>query len=342
MPEITVLMPVYNAEKYLSQSIESILSQSYSDFEFLMIDDGSTDSSVEIINSYKDSRIRLVRNEQNLGISETLNKGIELASCDLIARMDADDISLPERLMKQYHYMNENPDVSLVSTNIEKITGDGETIHIFEANPDFMYFNLTFHCYGIYHPTVMYRKQAVQSVGMYPLAHSEDFRLWSKLIRKYLFYNIPEILVKYRVSEQSISHSRLFNEYKDDEKLNIMDNLRYFAGEEYNIPDEWVEAYRNNFDPLTKPPKIKEMVKCIRELNLITDHILAKDNINRDPEAIRAAAAHKKKHLLDSFLKEIPAVYRIPLLFKTGHYSKLGDLLVKGPFRRTKKLISSA
>lgn len=342
MPEVTVLMPVYNAEKYLREAIESILEQSYSDFEFLMIDDGSTDRSVKIINSYDDSRIRLVRNEQNLGIGNTLNKGIELASCDLIARMDADDISLTERLMKQYQYMNENPAVSLVSTNIEKITGDGETIHIFEAITDFMYFNLTFHCYGIYHPTVMYRKQAVQDVGKYPLAHSEDFKLWSKLIRKYPFYNIPEVLVKYRVSEQSISHSRLFKEYKDDEKLNIIDNLKYFAGDDYVIPDEWIEAYRHNFEPLTQPPKVREMAKCIKELDFITQCILAKDNVNRDSEAIRTAAAHKKKHLLDSFLKEIPAVYRIPLLLKTGHYYKLGDLIFLGPLRRTKNMITSA
>lgn len=342
MPEITVLMPVYNAEKYLRKSIESILSQSYSDFEFLMIDDGSTDNSVEIINSYDDNRIRLIRNEQNLGISKTLNKGIELASCDLIARMDADDISLDERLMKQYLYMNKNPAVSLISTNIEKITEDGKTIHIFEANSNFIYFNLTFHCYGIYHPTVMYRKQAVQDVGKYPLTHSEDFKLWSKLIRKYSFYNIPEVLVKYRVSEQSISHSRLFKEYKDVEKLNIIDNLKYFAGDDYVIPDEWIEAYRHNFEPMTQPPKVREMTKCIEELDFITQCILAKDNVNRYPEAIRAAAAHKKKHLLDSFLKEIPAVYRVPLLFKTGHYYKLGDLIFLGPLRRFKKLIPSA
>jgi len=342
MAKLTVLMPAFNAEKYLREAMDSILNQSLTDFEFLIIDDGSTDRTLNIINSYRDKRIRLVKNERNMGISATLNKGIELASCDLIARMDADDISLPDRLEKQYIYMNTNPDVPLVFTNIEKITGEGETINTFEANPDYLYFNLTFHCYGIFHPTVMYRREAVQSVGMYPLTHSEDFRLWSKLIRKYSFHLIPEILVQYRISGESISHSRLFDEYKNDEKLNIIDNLKYFVGEDYIIPNEWLEAYRNNFTPLTQPPKISEMLKCINEIDLITDHILAKENVNRDPEAIREAADFKKKQLLDSFLKNIPAVYRIPLLLKTGHYSKLGDLLFKGPLRRTKKLIASA
>jgi len=104
-PLVTVLMPVYNAERFLSEAMDSILNQTLINFEFLIIDDGSHDSSLKIIRSYDDPRIRLVQNEKNLGISATLNKGINLASADLIARMDADDISYPERLQKQYDYL---------------------------------------------------------------------------------------------------------------------------------------------------------------------------------------------------------------------------------------------
>ena len=115
-PRITVLMPVYNAERHLREAIDSILAQSFKPFEFLIIDDGSTDRSASIIASYRDERIRFFRNETNLGISATLNKGIALSSCELIARMDADDISHPQRLQKQFGFMKRNPACALLST----------------------------------------------------------------------------------------------------------------------------------------------------------------------------------------------------------------------------------
>src|SRR6186713_3066927 len=105
MATLTVLMPVYNAERFLAAAIDSILNQSFTDFEFLIIDDCSSDNSVNIITSYKDPRILLYQNEKNLGISATLNKGIELASTDLVARMDSDDISYPDRLQKQVDFI---------------------------------------------------------------------------------------------------------------------------------------------------------------------------------------------------------------------------------------------
>ena len=110
MPLLTVLMPVYNAERYITESVDSILHQTLTDFEFLIIDDGSTDSTADIVRAYGDSRIRLIKNNVNLGISETLNKGIAIAQCELIARMDADDISLPHRLQTQFDYMIDHPE----------------------------------------------------------------------------------------------------------------------------------------------------------------------------------------------------------------------------------------
>ena len=116
-PSITVLMPVYNAERFLAEAIESVLQQTFTQFEFLIIDDGSTDSSPEIVRSYSDPRIRFLQNEQNLGITATLNKGIELAQADLIARMDADDICYPDRLQKQMEFVAAHPDGALF-TNV--------------------------------------------------------------------------------------------------------------------------------------------------------------------------------------------------------------------------------
>jgi glycosyltransferase involved in cell wall biosynthesis len=137
--KITVLMPVYNAEQFLREAIDSMLNQSFRDFEFLIMDDGSTDSSISIIQQYQDPRIRLIRNEKNLGISPTLNKGIELASSDLIARMDADDISYPDRLQKQYDYMMAHPDCALLSAWARVITHDKKFVRMEKYRSNFYY-----------------------------------------------------------------------------------------------------------------------------------------------------------------------------------------------------------
>ena len=129
MPEITVLMPVYNGEKYLRPAIESILNQTFSDFEFLIINDGSTDNSESIILSYKDERIRYVKNENNLKLIKTLNKGIDLARGKYIARMDADDISLPTRLEREIEYMESHPECGLVSVFPYVMSESGKILH---------------------------------------------------------------------------------------------------------------------------------------------------------------------------------------------------------------------
>ncbi len=115
-PRVTVLMSVYNGEKYLREAIDSILNQTFKDFEFLIIDDGSTDSSADIIRSYTDFRIRLIQNEKNIGLTRSLNKGLKLAKGEYIARMDVDDISLPIRFEKQVSFLDKYEDVKLVGS----------------------------------------------------------------------------------------------------------------------------------------------------------------------------------------------------------------------------------
>lgn len=112
-PAISVLMPVYNSEKYLNEAIESILNQTFVDFEFIIINDASNDNSENIIESYQDSRIKYFKNEKNLGVAKTLNKGLKLAQGKYIARMDSDDISLPERLYKQFKFMEVYNDIDV-------------------------------------------------------------------------------------------------------------------------------------------------------------------------------------------------------------------------------------
>lgn len=127
-PAVTVLMSVYNGERYLSECIESILNQSFTNFEFLIINDGSNDSTVKIINSYNDPRIRLVHNKKNIGLTKSLNKGIKLASCKYIARMDADDISLPHRLETQLKYFDDDASLTCCGCKFRVIDENGHFI----------------------------------------------------------------------------------------------------------------------------------------------------------------------------------------------------------------------
>ena len=160
-PLVTVLMAVYNGEKYLREAIESMLNQSYTNFEFLIINDGSTDSTEEIILSYRDERIRHMKNEQNIKLIASLNKGLDLAEGKYIARMDADDVSLPERLAKQVDFMERNLEYGLLGTWVKTLgLNPDKEIH-FKSGHDEIRFELFFHNY-LHHPTVMFRKEIIK------------------------------------------------------------------------------------------------------------------------------------------------------------------------------------
>ena len=155
-PKVTVLMPVYNGGKYIREAIKSILSQSFTDFEFLIIDDGSTDNSVGIVQSFSDNRIRLIKNNCNIGIAESLNKGIESSKGEYIVRMDADDISFPDRIKKQVAFMDANPEVGVSGTWIKTISSVNECTWFTLSEPDLVRCHLLFGC-PLAHPTVILR-----------------------------------------------------------------------------------------------------------------------------------------------------------------------------------------
>ncbi len=219
-PNITVLMPVYNAEKYLKEAIESILCQTCSNFELLIINDGSTDSSKSIINSYYDYRIRLINNKKNIGITKSLNKGLKLAKGKFIARMDADDVAYPTRLERQYNYMVENK-IDFLGSYFHAFN-ELNTINYIGESPQY-HSSLLYHfCFRncLVHSSMMFIKKAVINIGGYDMnaKHVEDYNLWCDAIKKYRFGVIPEALQKYRFNDESISinHSDFqnYNAYK--------------------------------------------------------------------------------------------------------------------------------
>ncbi|WP_207432103.1 glycosyltransferase family 2 protein [Sabulibacter ruber] len=333
MPAISVLMPVYNAERFLKEAIDSILQQTFQDFEFIVIDDESKDNSVAIINSYTDQRIRFIQNERNLGISATLNKGIQLAKAPIIARMDADDISTPDRLQKQFDYLQANPECVMVSSLVKVVTEDGQFIRVDKFKSKFFYYNLTFSCW-IYHPTVMYRKHAVEEVGMYTVPYAEDFELFWQLTRKYKFYNLSEILLYYRVTDQSLHQVLKKKEYEEALQEQLLRNFRYYAGPDFTLPLSHIECLQHNFQPLLEMGSVKEVIQCLHNLDVITEGILKKENINKDVKAIKKAALGKRNYILIFFIYHFPKIKIIELLIRDRKIKFLIELIIAAAKRR--------
>jgi len=205
-PEITVLMSVYNGEKYLREAVESILNQTFSDFEFLIIDDASTDSSLEILQSYDDPRIKIIRNIENLGLTKSLNIGIRLAKREYIARMDADDISLPERFERQITFLLNHPDIALAGTFYQNIDHEGNifgtcNLLLKPRYQDFIKGNC------IIHGSVMVRSEVMVTISGYNelIKKCQDYALWLQLAKEYQLCNIPDVLYKLRIHENSVS-----------------------------------------------------------------------------------------------------------------------------------------
>lgn len=201
---VTVLMPVYNAEKYLAEAIESILHQTYQDFEFLIINDGSTDGSEEIILNYAevDSRINYVKNEHNIKLIATLNKGVKLAKGKYIVRMDADDISVPERIEKQVSFMESHPSVGVCGSYFTVFGEEVKEPYVVTRplGNETIKASLLF-TNSLGHPNVIIRKSVMVENDIWydpRFYRIEDWGLWTILMNKCDFENIPESLLRYR------------------------------------------------------------------------------------------------------------------------------------------------
>ncbi|MFT6127582.1 MAG: glycosyltransferase involved in cell wall biosynthesis [Flavobacteriaceae bacterium] len=207
-PSITVLMPVYNCEDYVKEAVESIINQTYSNFEFLIIDDASNDNTVSIIKAIKDSRIVLFEKPKNTGYTESLNYGLSIAKGEFIARMDADDMSLPERLSKQLTYMESNPE-TIVCGSFYEIIGSGEIKKFPVLHEDLKINLLRNSCFA--HPSVMIRKSVLDAHRIqYDSAKepAEDYALWVALLPFGKFHNLEDVLLKYRIHEHQVSKKR--------------------------------------------------------------------------------------------------------------------------------------
>ncbi len=232
-PLLSVLMPVYNTpEEFLRQAIESILNQTFHDFIFVIIDDGSATNVAQVIQSYHDPRIQYIKNEKNLGLIKTLNRGLDLVHSKYVARMDSDDIAYPERLQKQVDYLEKNPDISILGTGVEFFP----EYKIWQPVPFPKYSDYLQGC-PVAHPTVMLRLEDLKKYNLkydenYP--HAEDYALWVKAHALLKIENLQGIYLKYRWHEKNVSNTskdvqkktvlKIQNELK--EKLGNLDAFR--------------------------------------------------------------------------------------------------------------------
>lgn len=204
--DLSVVMPVFNAELFIKEAIDSILNQTFVNFEFIIVNDGSTDNSLDIIKTYHDERIILI-NQNNQGLSKSLNNGIAIAKGKYIARMDADDISLPTRFEKQLKFLNENKNCILLGSNIYIIDVKGNILdetNLLLKNSELkkMLPNINF-----MHSSIIFLKSSFYLAGQYPLKipkYFEDKILWNKMANYGEIANLEEKLVKYRLNPGSI------------------------------------------------------------------------------------------------------------------------------------------
>lgn len=206
MVKVSVIMPVYNAEAYVASAIDSILKQTFTDFEFIILNDGSTDNTKSIVSKFTDKRIKFIDRSENLGIVETLNRGLDLAAGEYIARMDSDDIAMPNRFEEQVKYLDEHQDVGALGTSYIQF-GENIPEQTIIKKPHITYLDTILGC-PVVHPSVMIRKSVLNKFNLRyrpEYKHAEDYDLWARLIRYSRIDNLTDVLLKYRYHKSNIS-----------------------------------------------------------------------------------------------------------------------------------------
>ena len=239
-PLVSVLLPVYNGAEFIESALSSIMSQVNCEFEIIVVNDGSVDSSGKRISKFKDSRIRYFEQE-NRGLSVTLNRAIALARGKYLARQDQDDISFPLRLQKQVEFLEANPDIGIVGTHAEIWDGDVSTNRLLQhpVNDASIKFSLLFDSYFV-HSSVMFRRAVIEDVGGYSEDKArqppEDYELWSRVARKFKVANLPEVLMAYREVHGSMSRTGV-NPFLPNLIRISAENIAWASGWEVDSPE---------------------------------------------------------------------------------------------------------
>lgn len=304
-PKISVIMSVYNGEKYLQKAIESILIQTYKNFEFLIIDDNSNDSTIDIINSYNDNRIKVISNQANIGLTKSLNIGLELAKGEFIARQDADDISDITRFEKQIEYLNKNEDIAILGTQAKIINEKGNLII-----PPFSWLRpvkedeIKWFCMfdsPFIHSSVMMRKEIIWDIFKgYNSKHrtSQDYELWSRVVYNYKCENLNESLVSFRSHSNSVSSNYSIKNL--EATATIIEHAIIKATGQIP-PENFINHWLSILYPRFSKNKMN-FVNLINVIDLLDNTFYENNNITRINKSIKT---QKNYVLVKIFLKSL-------------------------------------
>jgi glycosyltransferase involved in cell wall biosynthesis len=298
-PAVTVLMSVYNGEEFLAEALASVFSQTFTDFELLVIDDGSSDRSAQILAQAGDPRLKVLTNLQNIGLTASLNRGLLQARGMYIARLDADDLALAGRLARQKTILDRQPGLGLVGSFAGKIDASGQPSGqwVTPLEPEDIYYLLNFrNC--LTHSTVMYRRELVLGLGGYrqDRHYAQDYDLWFRLSKKTRLALIPEMLVLWRQGRQGISATH--KQEQDRLVLEIVrPNLENLAGQ--GLTDYELQSLQfNQVIGTARPERLCRLLDTINHHLLLDEKNLIK-TLGLRPRLIKKRMASKKKLFLD-------------------------------------------
>lgn len=305
MPKISVVMPVYNGGKYLKEAIDSVLGQTFSDFEFIIINDCSTDNTESIIKSYNDSRIKYIKNKKNLGVAESLNMGLEMAKGEYIARMDADDISLPKRFEIQIRFMGRHKNIAVCGGAIESF-GEAHGRAYNERSKGKTRVGFLFKS-CLFHPTVMMRRDIIEREHYRYDVHFdkvEDYELWTRILPKYDICSIRRVLLKYRVHSGQVTqnYSQIHKQLSFELKKKFLSNIGINT-----LQDEEIKAFNDccieeiNYNEQVKDliMALKKIISANNKVRFFQKKYLRKRFAKMAMIASRLQNAYGKKELID-------------------------------------------
>lgn len=280
-PKISVLMPAYNTETYIKEAIESVLNQIFRDFEFIIINDGSTDSTKEIIESYKDPRIKLINHNINRGVYNSRNEAFRIACGNYIALIDSDDICFLDRFQKQVSFMSKNPEVDLIGGRVQTIDEKSKIIGIIETNYDrniIKWFQIIKNQF--INSTVFFRKELLNKIGYCneKYFYAGDYDFFSRAIRLANTRNISEFVVQYRIHKESITGAP--ETYRLQQKFVseiIFNNVKYYINLNQNDFDIFIDAIKNG-----EISSVKNFIKVRKLYEELFNAFIKKENFSRE------------------------------------------------------------
>lgn len=293
VPKISVIMPVYNCEAYVKEAIESILNQTFLDFELIIIDDCSTDSTLSIVKSYRDLRIYVIEKEQNTGYTNSLNDAIVIAKGKYIARMDGDDIAMPERFEKQLEFLERNSEVVICGSAI-KIIGT-EDVQRHPTNHNDLKIKLCFSSI-FHHPTVMIKTTVLkQNFYNKEFEPAEDYELWTRLAFIGKMANLEEVLLNYRIHPSQTSSVRKKVQDQNVFKCQLVMLNKFFIEQDFSASQ--IKSILNINDIKFK----NEVVTCLK----LYDYLLNKNMKIKilDHDTLKKTLYNKQLFLFRNYLK---------------------------------------